>query len=202
MNYKYAHILYREEEFLTPKRATFDHRTKTGFMTTWSAEHSSELLEYKYWNCLSACGLESSTRRKISFERKHSDANLLYFKYELEVPEALEGYFDPTTLEVISKRLSVRETTEEVYKMLKDYEQGSLRFNDQRFSSWLAGKVERLQISHSEKNELENSLIKYVETIVGRVLWTVYNGDLPKMGKDLSSMVYLYTEMLDLTASK
>ena len=202
MNYRYSHSLYSGDDFLSPKRATFDHRTKTGFMTTWSTEHSTDLLKHKYWSCLSAYGLESATRRKISFERKHSDANLLYFKYELEVPEALEGYFDPTILEVLSKNLSVRETTEEVYKMLKDYEEGTLRFNDQGFSSWLAGKVGGLLLSDGEKKELENSLIKYVETIVGRVLWTVYNGDLQRMGKDLSSMVYLYTEMLDLTGSK
>ncbi|MBN2219002.1 MAG: hypothetical protein JW697_01855 [Kosmotogaceae bacterium] len=202
MNFRYAHILYRGDDFLTPKRATFDHRTKTGFMTTWSIDHSAELLKYKYWNCLSAYGLESAMRRKISFERKHSDSNLLYFKYELEVPEALESYFDQTTLEIISKNLSIRETTEEVYKMLKEYQEGSLSFNDQRFSSWLAMKTGELQLGDSEKRELEKSLIKYVETIVGRVLWTVYNGDLPKMGKDLSSIVYMYTEMLDLIGSK
>ena len=90
MNFRYAHILYREMTSLHQKEHTFDHRTKTGFMTTWSTDHSAELLKHKYWNCLSAYGLESAMRRKITFERKHSDSNLLYFKYELEVPEVLK----------------------------------------------------------------------------------------------------------------
>ena len=201
MNHKYAHILYNDNEYLTPKKATFDHRTKTGFMTTWSTDQASLLLKEKYWNCLSAFGLESAMRRKISFERKHSDTNLLYFKYELEVPDSLEGYFDATVVGAVSRHLSIRETTEEVYKMLRDYADGSLKFNDQIISSWLGEKVSSLYLENREKSELENALLKYVETIVSKILWNVYGGDLPRMGKDLSSMVYLYTEMLDLALS-
>ncbi len=201
MNHKYAHILYNDKEYLTPKKATFDHRTKAGFMTTWSTDHASLLLKEKYWNCLSAFGLESAMRRKISFERKHSDTNLLYFKYELEVPDSLEGYFDATVVGAVSRHLSIRETTEEVYKMLRDYADGSLKFNDQIISSWLGEKVSSLYLENREKSELENALLKYGETIVSKILWNVYNGDLPRMGKDLSSMVYLYTEMLDLALS-
>ena len=201
MNHKYAHILYNDNEYLTPKKATFDHRTKTGFMTTWSTDQASLLLKEKYWNCLSAFGLESAMRRKISFERKHSDTNLLYFKYELEVPDSLEGYFDATVVGAVSRHLSIRETTEEVYKMLRDYADGSLKFNDQIISSWLGEKVSSLYLENREKSELESALLKYVETIVSKILWNVYNGDLPRMGKDLSSMVYLYTEMLDLALS-
>jgi len=140
-------------------------------------------------------------RRKISFERKHSDTNLLYFKYELEVPDSLEGYFDATVVGAVSRHLSIRETTEEVYKMLRDYADGSLKFNDQIISSWLGEKVSSLYLENREKSELENALLKYVETIVSKILLNVYNGDLPRMGKDLSSMVYLYTEMLDLALS-
>ena len=53
--------------------------------------------------------------------------------------------------------------------MLKDYEEGSLSFNDQRFSSWLAMKTGRTTVECKRKKELEKSLIKYVETIVGRI---------------------------------
>ena len=198
MNHKYAHILYNDKEYLTPKKATFDHRTKTGFMTTWSTDQASLLLKEKYWNCLSAFGLESAMRRKISFERKHSDTNLLYFKYEMEVPDSLEGYFDMAVIGAVSSHLSIRETTEEVYKMLRDYADGSLKFNDQIISSWLGEKISSLYLENLEKGKLESALLKYVETIVSKILWNVYGGDLSRMGKDLSSMVYLYTEMLDL----
>lgn len=198
MNHKYAHILYNDNEYLTPKKATFDHRTKTGFMTTWSTDQASLLLKEKYWNCLSAFGLESAMKRKISFERKHSDTNLLYFKYEMEVPDSLEGYFDMAVIGAVSSHLSIRETTEEVYKMLRDYADGSLKFNDQIISSWLGEKISSLYLENLEKGKLESALLKYVETIVSKILWNVYGGDLSRMGKDLSSMVYLYTEMLDL----
>lgn len=201
MTQKYAHILYRENDYLTPKRASFDHRTRTGFMTTWSSEHSGALLSSKYWTCLSAFGLESAIRRKVILERKHSDTNLLYFKYELEIPDALEGYFDASVVSEISGNLSLRETSEEVYKMLRDYEDGSLKFNDRMFSSWLAEKVGSLNLDEPGRDRLEKALLKYVETLVSKILWSVYGGDLSRLGKDLSSIVYLYSEMQDLGSS-
>ncbi len=202
MNHRYAHILYSESEYLTPKKAMFDYRAKTGFMTIWSCGQASLLLERKYWTCLSAFGLESATRRKIIFERKHSDTNLLYFKYELEIPEVLETYFDSQVISDVSSRFSLREISEEVFKMLREYADGLLRFNDQIFSSWLAKRLSSVDLEGQERRELETSLMKYVETFVSKIPWTVYGGDLKRMGNDLSSIVYLYTEMLDLASCK
>lgn len=195
MNLSYAHILYNENEFISPKKAIFDHRAKTGFITTWSPEHATILLEKKHWSCLSAYALESSIRRKVIFERKHSDTNLLYFKYELEIADSIESYFDFEVVRDISDWLSLREVTEEIFKMLKSYQEGKTKFDDRTFSSWLAIKLNNTSIDNDAKDILERSIMKYVETFISKIVWNTYSGNLHSLGKDLSSIVYLYTEM-------
>ena len=201
MNLSYAHILYDDNEFISPKKAIFDHRTKTGFITTWSPEHATLLLEKKHWTCLSAYALESSMRRKIVFERKHSDTNLLYFKYELEIPESLESYFDFDVIEKVTRQLSLREVTEEIFKMLKNYQEGKAKFDDRTFASWLAGKLDEIIADSCEKETLEKPIMKYVETFVSKIVWNSYSGNLNSLGKDLSAIVYLYTEMYTFAAN-
>ncbi|ACR80598.1 MULTISPECIES: hypothetical protein [Kosmotoga] len=193
---RYAHILYDDNSYCSPKRATFDFRTKTGLMTTWSKEQAQELLEKKYWTCLSAYSLECSIRRKITFERKHSDVNLLYFKYSTELPESVESYFDFETIETISKFFSLRQITEDVYTMLKEYERGIMTFEEHFFSNWLIKIFEESEVEGDRKS-LEVFLMRYVEIFVTKILWNTYGGDLNRLRKDLSAIVYTYTEMKD-----
>ncbi|AKI97873.1 hypothetical protein [Kosmotoga pacifica] len=195
----YAHIIYDDETYFSPKRISFDHRTRTGIMVAWSEEQAQELLEKKYWKCLSAYALEAAMKRKLVFERKHSDTNILYFKYMLEIPEMLEAYYEPDTIETISSHFSLREISEEIFKMMRNYELGSLNFNDHFLNEWLMAKLESgsPQLSPQEKKKLEKELMRYIELFVSKILWSVYSGNLNDFRKDLSAIVYLFTELYD-----
>ncbi|RKX50535.1 MAG: hypothetical protein DRP32_02310 [Thermotogae bacterium] len=195
----YAHIIYDETSYFSPKKINFDHRARTGMMIAWSEEQAKELLDKKYWKCLSAFGLEASMRRKIIFERKHSDTNLLYFKYELEIPDAIEVFYEADIIEAISKRFSLREISEDIFKMMRNYESGTINFNDHFLNEWLIARLnsEKMELEVPERKKLEKELMRYVEMLVSKILWNIYSGDLNAFRKDLSSMVYLFGELRD-----
>ncbi|OAA30880.1 hypothetical protein AT15_09360 [Kosmotoga arenicorallina S304] len=195
----YVHIIYDETSYFSPKKINFDHRTKSGMMVAWSQEQAQKLLDGKYWKCLSAYGLEAALRRKIVFERKHSDINLLYFKYELEIPESLEAFYEAGTIKAISRYFSLREISEEIFNMMRSYDSGTINFDDHFLNEWLLSKLsfEEREEEQIKKKELEKELMRYVEMFVSKILWNVYSGDLNAFRKDLSGIVYLFGELRD-----
>ncbi len=200
MAVQYAHIIYDEELYFSPKKAIFDNRTKTGYLTTWSDLHSKELLRKKHWKCLSAFGMESSMRRELCFERKHSRNNLLYFRYFTDLPEVVETCFDYEIVSTLSSMASLREITEEVLTMLNDYDEGRLRFSDGVFNSWLESKAQSL-VSERNTELFQQALMKYVENLVSNILWQAYSGNLKKLACDSSAIVFLFTEMFSFSVA-
>ncbi|MFO7882182.1 MAG: hypothetical protein R6U52_06570 [Kosmotogaceae bacterium] len=194
MKNNYVHILYNEKNYMTPKKIHFNHRVKSGYLSAWSSIRAGEMLETKYWNCLSAYALESSMRRKIIFQRKHSNHNLLYFKYELEIPELIEAYYDGDMIKELVGSLSLRQITEDIVKFLESYEIGELNAENSALENWLSETLEGIPSINKEK--LEHFVLKYTEIFITKIFWGVYKGDLEKLRWDSGSIVYLYTEML------
>ncbi|HAA85487.1 MAG TPA: hypothetical protein DCE14_03945 [Kosmotogaceae bacterium] len=202
MNPCYAHIIFDEDDYFSPKKAIFDNRTKTGFLTTWSQNHAEELLQKKHWKCLSAFGMESSILRQICFERKHSRDNLLYFKYIVDLPDAVETCFDYDIVNTLASKTSLREITEEVVGMLSDYDAGKLSFSDGTLNKWLNRKTRDLEISGAAcSDSYQQALMKYVENFVSKILWQAYSGNLRKLASDSSAIVFLFTEMCSFSVA-
>jgi hypothetical protein len=193
MNNRYVHILYNDDYFMTPKKIHFNHRVKSGYLTAWSTVRASEMLDIKYLNCLSAYALESSMRRKIIFQRKHSNHNLLYFKYELEIPELIEAYYDKELIKELVSFLSLRQVTEDIVKFLEYYEIGELSVENSVLENWLSNTLKGVPLK--DKERLEHFVLKYVEIFITKIFWGIYKGDLEKLRWDSGSIVYLYTEM-------
>lgn len=194
MKNSFSHIFFYDEEYIIPKKGSFDYRTKTGMIIAWNDEQAKMFLNVKRMKCLSVFGLEGSLVRDVVFERRQSTANILYFKYDYVKNKNIENYYQYEVIKPIMEQISLREVTEDIYCMLKDYQHGIVNFKDRVISEWLNRiliKVNDIDI----KDSMERALIKYVGIVTSKLLWNIYHGDISEMGKDISSIVYIFSEV-------
>ena len=194
MKNNFSHILFYDDEYIIPKKGSFDYRTKTGFFIAWSNEQAKLFLNIKRMKCLSVFSLEGSVVRDIVFERRQSTANILYFKYKYIKNASIEDYYQDEIIQPIIDNVSLREVTENIYSMLKDYQHGLVNFKDRIINEWL-NKILSETDKIEDKDLLEKALIKYVGIVTSKILWNIYHGNTNEMGKDISSIVYIFSEI-------
>jgi len=194
MENNFSHILFYDNEYIIPKKGSFDYRTKTGFFIAWNDEQAKLFLNVKRMKCLSVYGLEGSVVRDIVFERRQSTANILCFKYEYVKNASIENYYQNDIIHPIIENVSLREVTENIYCMLKDYQHGVVNFKDRIINEWLNRILSGMD-KIEDKDMLEKALIKYVGIVTSKILWSVYHGNTNEMGKDISAIVYIFSEI-------